>query len=256
MPGSEPCLVSPPGWQRLSGRRHSPGTFGKAAAGPCLGVPLCRGHEEGEPLPPRAHTDPAPPAAGTAGEEALQPARNSPQEQPCASPKAGPLSPGTIKSSHPPWVIPLSFVSHPPLPFSRRWDQRILFFLGAEGAFPVLAGLGGPCGGHGTASARWALLGPSWPGEGAWFTPVFAGSSWGCRTVAGFKMCPWAWGCLWVWRFPTGFGDVPGRGSCCQLGGKLQGFGDYLCVRCMLLGLGVAARCGVHLAVGFVPGSG
>lgn len=159
MPGSEPCPVSPLGWQRLSGRRHSPGTFGKAAAGPCLGVPLCRGHEEGEPLPPRAHTDPAPPAAGTAGEEALQPARNAPQEQPCASPKAGPLSPGTIKSSHPPWVIPLSFVSHPPLPFSRRWDQRILFFLGAEGAFPVLAGLGGPCGGHGTASARWGLPG-------------------------------------------------------------------------------------------------
>lgn len=138
---------------------HRPGPFGKGAAGPCLGgLPLHHGHEEGEPLPLGAHTDPAPPAAGTAGEEALQPARNPPQDQPCASPKAGPLSPSTIKSSHLHWVIPLSFVSHPPLLFWRAWDQWILFFPGTDSAFPALAGLGSLGGGHGTASACWAAL--------------------------------------------------------------------------------------------------
>lgn len=40
----------------------------------------------------------------------------------------------------------------------RAWDWWVLFFPRADSAFPVLAGLGSLCGGHGTASACWAVL--------------------------------------------------------------------------------------------------
>lgn len=126
-----------------------PGPFGHGAAGPFLGaLPLHHGHEEGEAFPLWAHTDPAPPAAGTAGGEALQPSRHPPQDQPYASPEAGPLSPSTVKPSHLPWG------SHSHLSailLCLVWDQWILFIPGADSAFPVLAGLGSLAGGHGTA---------------------------------------------------------------------------------------------------------
>lgn len=54
------------------------------------------------------------------------------------------------------------------------------------------------------------------------------------------------WGCAWVWWLLA-------------IRGKLQGLGVFLCVSDVccwvwraLLGLGVAARCGVCLVLGFV----
>lgn len=74
---------------------------------------------------------------------------------------------------------------------------------------------------------------------------------------AGLLVVPGLWASSWVWRLPTDFGDVPGYGGCCQLGGETSGFGGVsVCVRCMLLALDVAARCGVQLVLGFVPGYG
>lgn len=115
-----PCPAAPSGWAEALQALTTALAIGNGAAGPCLGpLPLRQGREEGQLLPLWAHPDPARPAAGAAGQEALQPPRNPPQEQPCAGPGAGPLSPSSVKSSHLHWVTPLSFVSHPPLPFSR-----------------------------------------------------------------------------------------------------------------------------------------
>lgn len=72
-----------------------------------------------------------------------------------------------------------------------------------------------------------------------------------CRTVAGFKMCPWAWGCLWIWRLPTGFGDVPGCGGCWQLGGNFRVW-RYFSV-CQMYAAGFGGHCWVWV---LLPGVG
>lgn len=114
----------------------------------------------------------------------------------------------------------------------------ILFFPGTDSAFPVLAGLGSLCGGHGTASACWAVLLAlgyflAWGKVPASLMslvalPGRAGMLLGLRCVTGLGGVYEFGDCQQIWR-------LLGCGSCCQLGRKLQGLGD-LCVRCMLLG--------------------
>lgn len=131
--------------------------------------------------------------------------------------------PRTDKSTASPMVRLPPDLGHPRLP--------------ARPSFPVLAKLGAwpsccprclgmatahwariavPCLGHtvlpGVGSAA-CLIHP----EGAPFG-VYLGGSLNLWAVGRFKMCPWVWEYLWVWRLLTRFGSVPRCGSCRYFG--------------------------------------